>query len=49
MILENSTGRNKIDTMISPIVTGQFSSTAKLAFILSLALDKKFEELFFKK
>ena len=32
---------------ISSIETGQFSPTAKLALILCLALDKKFEELFY--
>ena len=32
---------------ISSIETGQYSPTAKLAFILALALDKKFEELFY--
>ena len=32
---------------ISSIVTGQFSPTAKLALILCIALDKKFEELFY--
>ena len=32
---------------ISSIETGQYSPTAKLALILSLALDKKFEELFY--
>lgn len=32
---------------ISSIETGQFSPTAKLAFILCIALDKKFEELFY--
>lgn len=32
---------------ISSIETGQFSPTAKLALILCIALDKKFEELFF--
>ena len=32
---------------ISSIETGQFNPTAKLALILSIALDKKFEELFF--
>lgn len=31
---------------ISSIETGQFSPTAKLALILCIALDKKFEELF---
>ena len=32
---------------ISSIETGQFSHTAKLALILCIALDKKFEELFY--
>jgi len=32
---------------ISSIETGQFCPTAKLALILCIALDKKFEELFF--
>lgn len=32
---------------ISSIETGQFSPTAKLALILCIALNKKFEELFF--
>jgi putative transcriptional regulator len=32
---------------ISSIETGQFNPTAKLALILCVALDKKFEELFF--
>ncbi|ABR47967.1 hypothetical protein Amet_1797 [Alkaliphilus metalliredigens QYMF] len=32
---------------ISSIETGQFSPTAKLALILYIALDKKFEELFY--
>lgn len=32
---------------ISSIETGQFSPTAKLALILCIALDKKFEDLFF--
>lgn len=32
---------------ISSIETGQFSPTAKLALILCVALDKKFEELFY--
>ena len=31
---------------ISSIETGQFNPTAKLALILCIALDKKFEELF---
>ena len=32
---------------ISSIETGQFTPTAKLALILAMALDKKFEELFY--
>ena len=32
---------------ISYIETGQFNPTAKLALILCIALDKKFEELFY--
>ena len=32
---------------IRSIETGQFNPTAKLALILCIALDKKFEELFF--
>ncbi len=32
---------------ISSIETGQYSPTAKLALILCVALDKKFEELFY--
>ncbi len=32
---------------ISSIETGQFTPTAKLALVLCIALDKKFEELFF--
>ena len=32
---------------ISSIETGQFNPTAKLALVLCIALDKKFEELFF--
>ena len=32
---------------ISSIETGQFNPTAKLALILCIALEKKFEELFF--
>ena len=31
---------------ISSIETGQFNPTAKLALILCIALEKKFEELF---
>lgn len=34
---------------ISSIETGQFCPTAKLALILCIALDKKFEELFYFK
>ena len=33
--------------MISSIETGQFSPTAKLALVLCLALNKRFEELFY--
>ena len=32
---------------ISYIETGQFNPTAKLALVLCIALDKKFEELFY--
>ena len=32
---------------ISSIETGQFCPTAKLALILCIALDRKFEEVFF--
>ena len=32
---------------ISSIETGQFNPTAKLALILTIALDKKFEDLFY--
>lgn len=32
---------------ISSIETGQFTPTAKLALILCIALDKKFEDLFY--
>ena len=32
---------------ISSIETGQFSPTAKLALILCIALEKKFEDVFF--
>ena len=32
---------------ISSIETGQFCPTAKLALILCIALDKKFEEIFY--
>lgn len=32
---------------ISSIETGQFSPTAKLALILCIALDRKFEDVFF--
>ena len=32
---------------ISPIETGQFNPTAKLALVLCIALDKKFEEVFY--
>ena len=32
---------------ISSIETGQFSTTAKLALVICIALEKKFEELFY--
>ena len=32
---------------ISSMETGQFNPTAKLALIICIALDKKFEELFY--
>lgn len=32
---------------ISPLETGQYEPTAKLALILSIALDKKFKEVFY--
>ena len=32
---------------ISSIETGQYQPTAKLALILCIALDKKFEEIFY--
>ena len=32
---------------ISSIETGQFGPTAKLALVICIALDKKFEELFY--
>ena len=32
---------------ITSIETGQFNPTAKLALVLCIALDKKFEELFY--
>ena len=34
-------------TTVSSIETGQFNPTAKLALVLCIALDKKFEELFY--
>jgi putative transcriptional regulator len=32
---------------ISSIETGQFNPTAKLALIISIALDKRFEDIFY--
>ena len=32
---------------ISSLETGQFSPTAKLALVLCIALDKKFEDIFY--
>lgn len=34
---------------ISSIETGQYSPTAKLALLICIALDKKFEDIFFFK
>ena len=33
--------------MISSIETGQFSPTAKLALVICIALEKKFEDIFY--
>lgn len=33
--------------MIGSIETGQFSPTAKLALVICIALDKKFEDIFY--
>ena len=43
--LANMTGVSR--QTISSIETGQFNPTAKLALVLCIALDKKFEELFY--
>ena len=43
--LENLVGVSR--NTISSIETGQFNPTAKLALILCIALEKKFEELFY--
>ena len=32
---------------VSSIETGQFSPTAKLALVICIALDKKFEDIFY--
>ena len=32
---------------ISSIETGQYEPTAKLAYVLAIALDKKFEDVFY--
>ncbi len=32
---------------ISSLETGQYEPTAKLAYVLAIALDKKFEDLFY--
>ncbi len=51
---ENNLSQNALAEMvgvsrntISSIETGQFCPTAKLALILCVALDKKFEEIFY--
>ena len=52
--MENSLSQQQLADMvgvsrntISSIETGQFNPTAKLAWILCVALDKKFEDLFY--
>ncbi len=52
--LEKKLSQNQLAEMvgvsrntISSIETGQFNPTAKLALTLGIALDKKFEELFY--
>jgi putative transcriptional regulator len=52
--MENSLSQQQLADMvgvsrntISSIETGQFNPTAKLALILCVALDKKFEDLFY--
>ena len=40
-------GVSPLATRSAPIATGQFNPTAKLALVLCIALDKKFEELFY--
>lgn len=51
---ENKLSQNQLAEMvgvsrntISSIETGQFNPTAKLALILCIALNKRFEELFY--
>lgn len=51
---ENNLSQTELATMIgvsrntiSSIETGQFNPTAKLALILCIALEKKFEDLFY--
>ena len=43
--LADAVGSSK--NTISSIETGQFNPTAKLALIICIALDKKFEDLFY--
>ena len=45
MQLANMVGVSR--NTISSIETGQFNPTAKLALIFCIALDKKFEDLFY--
>ena len=47
LILRNRLRAARSRQTISSIETGQFNPTAKLALILCVALDKKFEELFY--
>ena len=45
--LSQNTLAELVGVSISSIETGQFCPTAKLALILCIALDKKFEEVFY--
>lgn len=52
--LENNISQQQLADMvgvsrntISSIETGQFNPTAKLALIICIALDKKFEDIFY--
>ena len=52
--LENNISQQQLADMVgvsrntlSSIETGQFNPTAKLALIICIALDKKFEDIFY--